>query len=140
MPRTRESPGGRNPTSGISSRLASSARDPEHLAALRLVGFRSALILPLVSRTQTLGALTLVWTDGRKPAEADLGLAEELAGRGVARQLTAVEGEDAVGGGEAALEAVLGEQDRYPPLLVQAAEEPDQLVAGYGVELGGWLI
>ena len=46
----------------------------------------------------------------------------------------------AVGGGEAALEAVFGQQDRDAPLLVQAAQQPDQLVAGHRVELGGGLV
>ena len=46
----------------------------------------------------------------------------------------------AVGGGQAALEPVLGEHDRGPPLLVDAAQDAEQLVAGDGVELGGRLV
>ena len=49
-------------------------------------------------------------------------------------------GDDAVGGGEAALEAVLGEHDRRPPLLVEAPQDAEQLVAGDGVELRGRLV
>jgi hypothetical protein len=45
------------------------------------------------------------------------------------------EREDAVGGGQAALEAVLDEDDGRPPLLVEPPQQPDQLVAGDGVEL-----
>ncbi len=45
-----------------------------------------------------------------------------------------------VAGREAALEAVFGEQHRHPPLLVEAAQQPDQLVAGDRVELGGRLV
>ncbi len=46
----------------------------------------------------------------------------------------------AIGGGKAALEAMLGEQDGDPPLLVEAAQQPDQLVAGDRVKLGGGLV
>ncbi len=46
----------------------------------------------------------------------------------------------AVGDRQAALEAVLGQQDRHLPLLVQTAEQADQLVAGDGVELRGGLV
>ena len=35
---------------------------------------------------------------------------------------------------------MFGEQNRHPPLLVEAAQEPDQLVAGDRVELGGGLV
>ena len=41
---------------------------------------------------------------------------------------------------EAALEAVLGEHDRRLPLLVEPAQQPDQLVAGDRVELRGRLV
>src|SRR5207342_676124 len=65
---------------------------------------------------------------------------EERARRAVESDAAGVHGDDAVGGGEAALEAVLGEQDRHAPLLVEAAQQPDQLVAGDRVELGGRLV
>ena len=51
-----------------------------------------------------------------------------------------VERDHAVGGGEAALEAVLGEHDRGAPLLVDAPQHAEQLVAGDRVELGGRLV
>ena len=35
---------------------------------------------------------------------------------------------------------MLGEEDRHPPLLVEAAQQPDQLVTGDGIELGGRLV
>ena len=41
---------------------------------------------------------------------------------------------------QAALEPVLGDDDGRPPLGVQAAQQPDQLVAGDGVELRGRLV
>ena len=51
-----------------------------------------------------------------------------------------LERDHAVGGGEAALEAVLGEHDRGAPLLVDAPQHAEQLVARHRVELGGRLV
>ncbi len=65
---------------------------------------------------------------------------EEGARRRVARHGAALEHDDAVGVGQAALEPVLGEHDGRAPLLVEAPQEPDELVAGHGVELGGRLV
>ena len=45
------------------------------------------------------------------------------------------ERDHAVGGGEAALEAVLGEHDRGAPLLVDPPQDAEQLVAGDRIEL-----
>ena len=67
-------------------------------------------------------------------------LLEEAARVGVDRDGAGVERDHAVGGGEAALEAVLGEHDRGAPLLVDAAQDAEQLVAGHRVELGGRLV
>ena len=65
---------------------------------------------------------------------------EEPARRGVADDGAAVERDHAVGGAQAALEPVLGEQDRRPPLLVEPAQQREQLVAGDRVELRGRLV
>ena len=67
-------------------------------------------------------------------------LLEEAARVGVDRDGAALERDHAVGGGEAALEAVLGEHDRGAPLLVDAPQDAEQLVARHGVELGGRLV
>ena len=63
--------------------LAASARDPEHLALLRAVGFASVIIVPLQARGRTLGAVTLVTTSesGRRYDEGDLAFAGEIARR-----------------------------------------------------------
>jgi len=62
--------------------LVARARDAEHLALLRALRFSSLLVVPLVARGLTLGALTLCATEsGRRYSEADRALAEELAGR-----------------------------------------------------------
>ena len=62
--------------------LARAARSEEHLAALREVGMRSALIVPLEARGRTLGALSFVRSESVQPyTDDDLALAEDLARR-----------------------------------------------------------
>jgi PAS domain S-box-containing protein len=62
--------------------LEAAARDEEHLRLLREMGFTSVIIVPMVARGRTLGAVTLVSAEsGRRYGEADLELAEELARR-----------------------------------------------------------
>jgi signal transduction histidine kinase/CHASE3 domain sensor protein len=62
--------------------LAASAQDADHLAILRELRFKSALIVPMIARGRTLGALTLVSSaKGRSYGDADLALATELATR-----------------------------------------------------------
>ena len=68
------------------------------------------------------------------------GLLEEAARVGVDRDGAVLERDHAVGGGEAALEPVLGEHDRGAPLLVDAPQHAEQLVARDRVELGGRLV
>ena len=62
--------------------LVAGARDSEHLALLRALEFSSILVVPLVARGRTLGALTLCHTEsGRRYVAADLTLAQDLAQR-----------------------------------------------------------
>jgi signal transduction histidine kinase len=62
--------------------LVAAARDPEHLRLMRKLGIRSGMIVPLVVRGRTLGAITLVTAEsGRRYEREDLELAEELARR-----------------------------------------------------------
>jgi signal transduction histidine kinase/CHASE3 domain sensor protein len=62
--------------------LAASAKDDEHLAIMRELRFKSALVVPMIARGRTLGALTMVSGErGRHYGEADLALATELATR-----------------------------------------------------------
>jgi PAS domain S-box-containing protein len=62
--------------------LAASARDSQHLKIMRELGFTSVMIVPLVARERTLGAISLVSAEsGRRYGKADLEFAEELAGR-----------------------------------------------------------
>ena len=64
------------------AQLDDAARDAEHAAGLRALGLRSVLIVPLAARGTTLGALTLIRSDARRPfSERDVPLAEEVARR-----------------------------------------------------------
>lgn len=62
--------------------LAAGARSPEHLDLLRKIQFSSAIIVPLIARGLTLGALTLVMSEsGRHYDSDDFALAQTLAER-----------------------------------------------------------
>ena len=54
--------------------------DPEQLAAIRAVGMRSAMVVPMRAGEQTLGALTLATADsGRRFTDEDFAFAQDLA-------------------------------------------------------------
>lgn len=58
------------------------AQNDEHLRALRALGARSALVVPLVAREQVVGAIGLLATDeSRRLDDSDRALAEALAVR-----------------------------------------------------------
>lgn len=62
--------------------LVGAARDADHLAIMRELQIRSALIVPMIARGRTLGALTLISSQpGRRYDESDQALAMELATR-----------------------------------------------------------
>jgi PAS domain S-box-containing protein len=62
--------------------LRAAARDETHWHMLQAVGLRSAMLVPLMARGRTVGALTCVRAEaGRQYSLADLSLAEELARR-----------------------------------------------------------
>lgn len=62
--------------------LAFAAHNDEHLAELRALGLRSAMIVPLICRDRVLGALSLVSAEsGRRYTKEDVGRAEDLATR-----------------------------------------------------------
>ncbi len=62
--------------------LAASARDGDHLRALRELGLSSAMVVPVVARGRTLGAITFVSAKaGRRYGAADLQMAEHLGRR-----------------------------------------------------------
>ena len=62
--------------------LVQAARDAEHLRLIRELGLRSAMIVPLIARGRTLGALTLITAESRRRyGDADLALAVEIGRR-----------------------------------------------------------
>jgi PAS domain S-box-containing protein len=62
--------------------LLSAARDEAHLRIARELGLRSYMIVPLIARGRTLGAITFVTAEsGRQYTETDLSFAEDLAQR-----------------------------------------------------------
>src|SRR5215210_361445 len=64
------------------SLLEEAARDAEHREILRGLGLKSYMIVPLVARGRTLGAISLVSAEsGWRYGQTDLDLAEELARR-----------------------------------------------------------
>ncbi|HWL35869.1 MAG TPA: GAF domain-containing protein [Frankiaceae bacterium] len=62
--------------------LVGAARDDEHLALMRDLGFVSALLVPLSARGRVFGTLSMVYAEsGRTYDEADLAIAVDLAHR-----------------------------------------------------------
>lgn len=62
--------------------LRASARDPEHRELLRMLGFRSAMCVPLVARERLVGLITLATAEsGRRFGPDDLSLVRSLADR-----------------------------------------------------------
>jgi signal transduction histidine kinase len=62
--------------------LEAMAHDAEHLRLLRALGVRAYLIVPMVARARTVGAITFITADReREFGDADLLLAEDLARR-----------------------------------------------------------
>ncbi len=62
--------------------LVQGAKDAEHLELLRAVGLKSVMIVPLVARGRTLGAITFVTGESdRRYGEEDLNFAQDLARR-----------------------------------------------------------
>ncbi len=62
--------------------LARLAQDEEHAAALRSLGLRSVLMVPLTARGRSLGALSLIRSDESHPfTEADVPLVQEVGNR-----------------------------------------------------------
>jgi PAS domain S-box-containing protein len=59
--------------------LVQTTRDAEHLRIARELHLRSELVVPLIARGKTLGALTLVWAESdRRYSRDDVPLMEEL--------------------------------------------------------------
>src|SRR5215217_6979160 len=64
------------------SLIEEAARNAEHREILRRLGLKSYMVVPLVARGRTLGAITLVSAEsGRRYGQAELQLAEDLTRR-----------------------------------------------------------
>ncbi len=62
--------------------LRSIAQGTEHYELMRAIGYRSAIVVPLIARRHVLGALSLLRLEGARPYdENDLVLGQELARR-----------------------------------------------------------
>ncbi|MDQ3549736.1 MAG: PAS domain S-box protein, partial [Chloroflexota bacterium] len=62
--------------------LVANARSPEHLEAIRQIGFRSAVAVPMMARGRVVGTISLVFAEsGRLYDVADIALAQEIAQR-----------------------------------------------------------
>jgi signal transduction histidine kinase len=58
------------------------AKNDEQRQAIEMIAFKSAMTVPLITRSQVFGAITLVWSDSdRHYDQADLEFVEELARR-----------------------------------------------------------
>ncbi len=94
--------------------LAAAARDEQHLALLRDLDLRSAMVVPLIARGRPLGAITLVRAGSKRAfTPADLAVAEDLGRRA----------------GVAIDNAILFEQAQDVALQLQWAVLPDALGA-----------
>jgi len=83
--------------------LAQWTENQEHMRSVQELDVRSCLVVPLITRGETIGALGMAWTrPGRAYGPEDLVLAEELARRAA----TAVDHANQVG--EAVLRLLLG--------------------------------
>ena len=62
--------------------LAAAARDDEHLRLIRGLGLAAAIIVPIIIRDETVGAISFIWAEsGRTYSIEDLHLAQDLARR-----------------------------------------------------------
>jgi PAS domain S-box-containing protein len=102
------------------------AMDVEHRTIMRELGLRSYMVVPMVARGRSHGAITLVCAEsGRRYEETDLRLAEELARRAALAVDNAKLYEEAqreIAERRDAEEALLQSEGRYRTVVKQAAE------------------
>src|ERR671913_2536182 len=102
------------------------AMDLEHRAIMRELGLRSYMVVPMVARGRSHGAITLVSAEsGRRYDETDLRLAEELARRAALAVDNAKLYEEAqreISERRDAQEALRQSEGRYRTVVKQAAE------------------
>jgi len=94
--------------------LEQSARDPDHLAILREVGFTGCIIVPLRARRRVLGAITFIAAEsGYRYQAADVRLAEDLA----TRAATAIDNARLYSRSQTALAALTRSEARFRRLV-----------------------
>jgi PAS domain S-box-containing protein len=102
------------------------AMDLEHRTIMRELGLRSYMVVPMIARGRSHGAITLVSAEsGRRYDETDLRLAEELARRAALAVDNAKLYEEAqreIAERRDAEEALLQSEGRYRTVVKQAAE------------------
>jgi PAS domain S-box-containing protein len=115
--------------------LRATCRDDEHYQVVRELGFQSYISVPLIARSRTLGALTLVSTDpSRRYSEQDLAVAEEIARRASVRIDNARLYEERNRVAHVLQQGLLPERLADVPRLELAAR---YFAAGEGIEAGG---
>jgi PAS domain S-box-containing protein len=106
--------------------LDQAAMDVEHRTIMKELGLRSYMVVPMVARGRSHGAITLVSAEsGRRYEETDLRLAEELARRAALAVDNAKLYEEAqrkISERRDAEEALLESERRYKTVVKQAAE------------------
>jgi PAS domain S-box-containing protein len=115
--------------------LVQAARDEQHLAMLRSVGLRSAMLAPMALRDRVLGVITFVSAEsGRQYDEHDLSLAQDLALRAAAAVENARLYEAAAAIADTLQSSLLPPSlPELPGAELAAAYRP----AGRGLEVGG---
>jgi PAS domain S-box-containing protein len=115
--------------------LVQAARDEEHLALLRSIGLRSAMLAPMALRDRVLGVITFVSAEsGRRYDEHDLSLAQDLALRAAAAVENARLYEAAAAIADTLQSSLLPPSlPELPGAELAAAYRP----AGRGLEVGG---
>ncbi|GAC1320294.1 MAG: hypothetical protein NVSMB2_16120 [Chloroflexota bacterium] len=122
--------------------ILAGARDEEHLRLLKILQLRSYIIVPLLARGSTLGAITFIAAEsGRNYEAADLAVAEELAGRAALALDNARLYRDAQEQAEthvllnASLRHVVGERDEAVRRLEDSLHTRDEFLAAAAHDL-----
>ncbi len=116
--------------------LDESAVDDEHRELTRRLGFRSYMVVPILARNRTLGAITLVMAEsGRRYGEEDLNVAEDLARRAavaVDNALLYDEAQREISERERAESELRRQRDLYETLLQAQSEVGEGFVIAEG--------
>jgi PAS domain S-box-containing protein len=122
--------------------LEAAARDPEHLRLMRELQLRSYIVVPLVARGRTLGAVSVVGSTARRRYDAeDLAVAQDLAARAAMALDNARLYDEAREQAEAhallnrALRETIAERDETAARLQEALRTRDEFLAAAAHDL-----